>query len=43
MKSSFESFKEDYQGKVFIVYSLDGEIANEDVIEEIKQEIIRLS
>lgn len=43
MKSSFESFKEDYQGKVFIVYSLDGEIANKEIIEEIKQEIIRLS
>lgn len=42
MKSSFESFKEDYQGKVFIVYSLDGEIANEDVIEEIKKEVITL-
>ena len=43
MKASFESFKEQYGGKVFIVYSLDGEIANKEVIEQIKEEISRLS
>ena len=41
MKASFESFEEDYKGKVFIVYSLDGEIANKEVIQEIKNEIER--
>ena len=43
MKASFDDFKNDYKGKVFIVFSLDGEIANEPVIEEIKLEIERLS
>lgn len=43
MKASFESFKEQYGGEVFIVFSLDGEIANEDVIEHIGKEIKRLS
>ena len=43
MKASFENFKADYEGNVFIVYSLDGEIANNNVIEDIKREIIRLS
>lgn len=42
MKASFESFENDYGGKVFIVYSLDGEIANKNVIEQITNEIIRL-
>ena len=43
MKASFESFKEQYGGNVFIVFSLDGEIANKEVIEQIKLEINRLS
>ncbi len=42
MKASFEAFRKDFGGKVFIVYSLDGEIANKEVIESIKQEIERL-
>lgn len=42
MKSSFESFKEQYGGNVFIVFSLDGEIANKDVISDIEAEINRL-
>ena len=37
MKASFESFKD-----VFVVFSLDGEIANKDVIEQINNEINRL-
>ncbi|MDO9153163.1 MAG: MjaI family restriction endonuclease, partial [Paludibacter sp.] len=41
MKASFESFENDYKGKVFIVYSLDGEIANKEIIEQIKIEIER--
>ena len=43
MKASFESFKEQYGGNVFIVFSLDGEIANKDVIIQIREEISRLS
>jgi hypothetical protein len=41
MKASFESFEQDYKGKVFIVFSLDGEIANKEVIKEIEMEIER--
>lgn len=41
MKASFESFEQDYNGKVFIVFSLDGEIANKEVIKEIEMEIER--
>ena len=41
MKASFESFENDYKGKVFIVFSLDGEIANKEVIKEIEKEIER--
>ncbi|MBR5254612.1 MAG: MjaI family restriction endonuclease [Bacteroidales bacterium] len=43
MKASFESFKEQYGGNVFVVFSLDGEIANKEVIEQMKLEIERLS
>ena len=43
MKASFESFKEDFGGDVFIVYSLDGEIANKNVIPSIEAEIERLN
>ena len=42
MKASFNDFTEKYGGKVFIVYSLKGEIANKDVIESIEKEIERL-
>lgn len=42
MKASFRNFEQEFRGKVFIVYSLDGEIANLEVIEEIRQEIERL-
>ncbi len=43
MKVSFESFKEQFGGEVFVVFSLDGEIANKEVIEHIRKEIKRLS
>ncbi len=43
MKESFKSFKERYGGNVFIVWSLDGEIANKEVVEAIRAEIKRLS
>ncbi len=36
MKASFESFKNEFGGNVFIVFSLDGEIANKQVIDDIK-------
>lgn len=42
MKASFNDFTEKYGGKVFIVYSQKGEIANTEVIEDIREEIERL-
>ncbi len=42
MKASFEAFTEDFGGKVFVVFSLDGEIGNKGVIEQISKEIERL-
>ena len=42
MKSSFAAFAEKYGGKVFVVYSLKGEIANAEVVEQIAAEIGRL-
>ncbi|KAA6327959.1 hypothetical protein EZS27_023097 [termite gut metagenome] len=42
MKASFADFEGKFGGKVFIVFSLDGEIANKEVIEEIRKEIKRL-
>jgi len=42
MKASFQDFEADFGGKVFIVFSLDGEIANQEVIPAIEQEIARL-
>jgi len=42
MKAGFAEFEDVYGGKVFIVFSLDGEIANQEVIEQIRQEIKRL-
>lgn len=43
MRNSFNSFSRIFHGKVFLVYSLDGEIANPIILEEIKQEIERLN
>lgn len=43
MKASFADFTERYGGKVFVVFSLDKEIANKEVVEEIRTEIERLS
>lgn len=42
MKASFVDFEEQYRGKVFVVFSLDGEIGNKEVIDQIRQEIERL-
>lgn len=42
MQAGFSSFTRDYQGKVFIIYSVDKEIANGEICEEIQTEIERL-
>jgi hypothetical protein len=43
MKASFADFEEKFGGKVFVIFSLDGEIANKDVVKEIQKEIGRLN
>jgi hypothetical protein len=43
MKASFADFEEKFGGKVFVVFSLDGEIANKEIVNEIQKEIERLS
>jgi len=42
MKASFSNFESQYGGKVFIVFSVDDEIENTDVLEAIKNEVERL-
>jgi hypothetical protein len=42
MKASFAAFERDYGGKVFVVFSLKGEIANADIVTAIENEIKRL-
>ena len=42
MKASFEEFEKKYGGKVFIVFSIDDKIENEDVLQDIEAEIARL-
>jgi len=42
MKASFREFEQKYGGKVFIVFSIDDEIKNKEVIKEIQDEIGRL-
>lgn len=42
MKTSFREFGQKYGGKVFIVFSVDDEIKNKEVIDEIRKEIQRL-
>lgn len=42
MKASFKAFEEEFGGKVFVVFSLDGEINNKTVIADIEAEIKRL-
>ncbi len=43
MKHSFQDFENDFGGKVFVVFSLSGEIANKNVVQEIEKEIQRLN
>ncbi len=42
MKASFENFENDFGGKVFIIFSLDGEIADQNILKEIETEIQRV-
>lgn len=42
MKNNFIDFEKKYKGKVFIIFSLDGEIGNKEIIKEIEKEIKRL-
>ena len=42
MEQSFRDFRSEFGGKVFIVFSIDGQIANKEVIKEISEEIERL-
>ena len=46
MQANFDAFEEKYGGKVFVVFSTKvgnkKEIQNKEVIEKIKQEILRL-
>lgn len=42
MKTSFNNFTGRFGGKVFIIFSLDGEIGNTDVLEQITKEVERL-
>lgn len=42
MKASFREFERKYRGKVFIIFSVDDEIANPEVLKDIEKEIERL-
>ena len=42
MKNSFDAFSADFGGKVFLVFSLDGELGNKAVVKEIRAEVERL-
>lgn len=43
MKASFNDFTQKFGGRVFIVFSVDDKIKNEEVIEQIANEIVRLT
>lgn len=42
LKESFETFQQEFGGNVFIVFSKEGKIANEEIVNDIKNEIERL-
>lgn len=42
MRDNFSEFTRKYGGKVFIVFSVKGEVANEEIIKDIENEIERL-
>lgn len=43
MKASFQDFEDEYGGKVFIIFSLDGTMSNKEMIQFIENEINRLT
>jgi len=43
MKASFREFEKKYGGRVFIIFSVDDEINNKEILKEIQDEIERLS
>ena len=43
MRASFTDFERKFGGKVFVVFSLDDEIGNPEVMDQIRAEIARLS
>lgn len=43
MKASFREFEKKYSGKVFIIFSVDDEIKNKEILKEVQDEIKRLS
>lgn len=43
MKASFREFEKKYGGKVFIIFSVDDEIENKEILKEVQDEIKRLS
>lgn len=43
MKASFNGFTDKYKGKVYVIYSLDGEVGNKEVYEDIEKEVKRLN
>ena len=43
MEKSFQKFREQYSGNVFIIYSKNKQITNESVLDEISKEIKHLS
>jgi len=42
MKESFREFERKYGGKVFVIFSVDDEIMNMEILEEIEKEVARL-
>ena len=42
MKASFRDFENEFGGKVFIIYSIDDEIVNKEILKNITKEIKRL-
>ncbi len=42
MKASFLNFEKQYGGKVFVVFSVDDKIENQEIIDQIEKEITRL-
>jgi hypothetical protein len=43
MKASFDDFTKKFGGQVFVVFSIDDKIKNEEVVGQIAEEIKRLT